>query len=32
MDNSSLSKQFKKLESTLGVQRLNRSSRSFAFL
>ena len=30
MDNSSLSKQIKKLESTLGVQLLNRSTRSFA--
>ncbi|WP_282110711.1 LysR family transcriptional regulator [Shewanella algicola] len=30
MDNSALSKQIKKLESTLGVQLLNRSTRSFA--
>lgn len=30
MDNSSLSKQIKKLETTLGVQLLNRSTRSFA--
>ncbi|MDB1126044.1 LysR family transcriptional regulator [Vibrio algarum] len=30
MDNSSLSKQIKKLESTLGVQLLNRSTRSFS--
>ncbi len=29
MDNSSLSKQIKKLEETLGVQLLNRSTRSF---
>ncbi|MFC1233999.1 LysR family transcriptional regulator [Vibrio sp. F74] len=30
MDNSSLSKQIKKLEMTLGVQLLNRSTRSFS--
>lgn len=30
MDNSSLSKQIKKLETSLGVQLLNRSTRSFA--
>ncbi|MEC6813649.1 LysR family transcriptional regulator [Photobacterium toruni] len=30
MDNSSLSKQIKKLESDLGVQLLNRSTRSFS--
>lgn len=30
MDNSSLSKQIKKLEATLGVQLLNRSTRSFS--
>lgn len=30
MDNSSLSKQIKKLESQLGVQLLNRSTRSFS--
>ncbi|SHI19549.1 LysR family transcriptional regulator [Ferrimonas marina] len=30
MDNSALSKQIKKLESTLGVQLLNRSTRSIA--
>ncbi|MFT6984319.1 MAG: DNA-binding transcriptional LysR family regulator [Psychromonas sp.] len=30
MDNSSLSKQIKKLESSLGVQLLNRSTRSFS--
>ncbi|MEZ9899316.1 LysR family transcriptional regulator [Vibrio breoganii] len=30
MDNSSLSKQIKKLEVTLGVQLLNRSTRSFS--
>ena len=30
MDNSSLSKQIKKLETTLGVQLLNRSTRSFS--
>lgn len=30
MDSSTLSKQIKKLESTLGVQLLNRSTRSFA--
>ena len=30
MDNSSLSKQIKKLESVLGVQLLNRSTRSFS--
>ena len=30
MDNSSLSKQIKKLELSLGVQLLNRSTRSFA--
>ncbi|QDF66635.1 LysR family transcriptional regulator [Shewanella sp. SNU WT4] len=30
MDNSSLSKQIKKLETELGVQLLNRSTRSFA--
>ena len=30
MDNSSLSKQIKKLENTLGVQLLNRSTRSFS--
>ena len=30
MDNSALSKQIKKLESLLGVQLLNRSTRSFS--
>ena len=30
MDNSSLSKQIKKLESSLGIQLLNRSTRSFS--
>tara|TARA_R110001583_G_scaffold49730_1_gene155671 strand:+ start:4077 stop:5036 length:960 start_codon:yes stop_codon:yes gene_type:complete len=30
LDNSSLSKQIKKLETTLGVQLLNRSTRSFS--
>ncbi|WP_440876587.1 LysR family transcriptional regulator [Thalassotalea sp. PLHSN55] len=30
MDNSSLSKQIKKLEASLGVQLINRSTRSFA--
>ena len=30
MDNSSLSKQIKKLEQDLGVQLLNRSTRSFS--
>lgn len=30
MDNSSLSKQIKRLESVLGVQLLNRSTRSFS--
>ena len=30
MDNSSLSKQIKKLETSLGVQLLNRSTRSFS--